>query len=167
MISAWCIKAESSARTLTGMVSAVPHACNQLPCSASDVQTCKCMVILCAQLQLERLPPAVWAGLEFKVPSAAVSALPPFRCGSRSAGPSAMESLKAAAVQAGQQQEDCAEHQLGSKTLHAYTPAQPPPSRAETDEWLAQQQRALEGSQGSNSSRSRAGLPGEAPLASS
>ena len=140
------------------------YACNKLPCKASDWQMCHCTV---SELSSNSLCGAVWAGLEFKVPSAAVSALPAFRCGSRTAGPSAMEFLKSAAAQAEQErQEDCAEPEQGSKRLHAYTPVQPPPSRAETDEWLAQQQRALEGLQGSSSSRLKAGSPGEAPIAS-
>ena len=101
---------------------------------------------------------AVWAGLEFKVGSAATGALPPFRRGNLSSGPSAMEVLRAAAQQ--QQQSGTGPVQAPGR-LRAYTPAQRPPSRAETDEWLAQERR-LEGSQASNSSRSKPRTPGQA-----
>ena len=102
---------------------------------------------------------AVWAGLEFKVGSAAISSLPPFRRGSHASGPSAMEALKAAAQQ--QQQQGGAEPVQVPARLHMFTPAQLPPSRAETDEWLAQERR-MQGSQGSNSSHSKARTPGQA-----
>lgn len=102
---------------------------------------------------------AVWAGLEFKVGSSATSSLPPFWSGSRSSGPSAMEAWKAAAQQ--QQQQSGAVPDEEPRRLYAFTPAPPPPSRAETDEWLAQEKRMMEGSQASNSSRSKARTPGQ------
>ena len=127
---------------------------------------CSRVLIASGPLQKETMCAAVWAGLEFKVGSAAISSLPPFRRGKHSTGPSAMEALKAAAQQQQQQgqQQTGAEHIHVPGRLHAFTPAQLPPSRAETDEWLAQERR-MEGSQGSNSSRSKPRTPGGALMA--
>ncbi|BDA47990.1 probable DNA polymerase zeta catalytic subunit [Coccomyxa sp. Obi] len=85
--------------------------------------------------------PAVWAGLEFKVPSGATSALPPFRAGSRSA---------AAVVQKGK-----ANRQQQPGRIYAMTPVQLPPSRAETDAWLEAERDALLASQHSHGSTSK------------
>ena len=50
-----------------------------------------------------------------------------------------------------------------SRRLYAFTPAALPPTWAETEEWLAQERKAAEGSQNSSSSRSKARTPGLAP----
>lgn len=131
-----------------------------LPCSRGQL-CCLRAMRSSATLKLYMLHAAVWAGLEFKVGSSATGALPPFRRGSQSSGPSAMEALKAAAQQQ-QQKNRRAKAVQAPGRLWAFTPAQPPPSRAETDEWLAQE-RSVEGSQGSNSSRAKPRTPGKAP----
>lgn len=85
---------------------------------------------------------AVWAGLEFKVPSGATSALPPFRAGGRSAA--------AADVQKGN-----GKRQQKPERVYAMTPVQLPPSRAETDAWLEAEREALLVSQHSHGSTSK------------
>lgn len=89
---------------------------------------------------------AVWAGLEFKVPSGATSALPPFRPGSRSAA-AADQKSKGNRLQ-------------GPEHVYAMTPVQLPPSRAETDAWLEAEREALLASQHSHGSTSK-GKTGE------
>lgn len=78
-----------------------------------------------------------------------------------------MDAWKTAAAKQQQQQQ-----QVGAtlpdqapRRLYALTPAQPPPSHAETDEWLAEEKRLMEGSQGSTSSRAKTRTPGEGPTA--
>jgi hypothetical protein len=113
-----------------------------------------------AQGIIERNPPGfdkvcsvrtAWAGLEFKVPSGATSALPPFRAGTSTTGPSAMDVWKQKAVQV-------APKQSKPGWVYIMTPAELPPSRAETDAWLAAQQAAL-GSPGEHNPSDRAENP--------
>lgn len=78
---------------------------------------------------------AVWAGLEFKVSSGAVSALPPFRAGSGTAGPSAIDTWKVNSSRTASGRP----HATAATRVFAMTPAQLPPSRAKTDAWLAAQ----------------------------
>ncbi len=84
---------------------------------------------------------AVWAGLEFRVPSGAISALPPFRAGSRQTG----QSAAIAKLHKRQQ----------PSRMYGMTPVQLPPTRAETDEWLAEEREALLASQHSHGSASK------------
>lgn len=72
-----------------------------------------------------------------------------------------MEAWKAKAAQ--QQQQGSAVPEQAPRRLYAFTPAFPPPTRAETEEWLAQEKKAAEGSQGSSSSRYKARTPGLGP----
>ena len=84
---------------------------------------------------------AVWAGLEFKVPSGATGALPPFRAGSRSAAADGQKSRG-----------NC---QQQPERVYAMTPVQMPPSRAEVDAWLEAEREALLASQHSRGSTSK------------
>lgn len=74
---------------------------------------------------------AVWAGLEFKVPSGATSALPPFRAGTSAAGSSDANVRRARHGGLG------SGARLQPGRVYAMTPVELPPSRAETDAWLA------------------------------
>ena len=84
---------------------------------------------------------AVWAGREFRIPSAAVSALPPFRSGCRDSGPSALEALQRARAAAADTIAPAAAAR--PRRVFAVTPARLPPSRAETEAWLAADRAAL------------------------